>query len=162
MQLQLTYDPGEDRLLLSLGLAERSVSFWLTRRMTPLLWQVLWQRAGASLDGGVSGSAREWLLSLKQDEARQTQALTRAPRMATGLPPILVSTVKYGPDESGRHALELIDAQGKGEALKLDDSSLYALIRLLDETVEATGWALDLWRPKAPEAGASPAPSAFH
>lgn len=162
MQLQLTYDPAEDRLLLSLGLNDRSVSFWLTRRMTVLLWQVLWQRAGASLDGRASGAAREWLLSLKQDEARQTQALTRAPRMASQAPSILVSTVKYGPDETGGHALELVDALGRGEALKLDDASLYALIRLLDEAAGATEWGLDLWRPKAPQAETAPAPSAFH
>lgn len=162
MQLQLSYDPPEDRLLLSLALEERTVGFWLTRRMTALLWQALWQRAGASLDGRVSADAREWLLSLKQEAVRQTQALARVPRMASQAPPILVSTVKFGPDESGGHALELVDALGKGEALKLDDSSLYALIRLLDETAAATEWGLDLWRPRPPQAEASSAPAAFH
>lgn len=162
MQLQLTYDPAEDRLLLSLGLVDRTASFWLTRRMTALLWQALWQRAGSALDGRASADAREWLLSLQQDEARQKHALIQAPRMELRAPPILVTTVKYGPDETSGHALELLDALGKGELLKLDDSSLYALIRLLDETAAATEWGLDLWRPQTPLPEVPPASTAFH
>lgn len=162
MQLQLTYDAVEDRLLLSLRLDDRMVGFWLTRRLTMLLWQALWQRAASSVDGGASAAAREWLLSLKQDQARQTQALTLEPRLASQAPPTLVSTVKYGPDETGGHVLELTDALGNGESLKLDDASLYALIHLLDEVAAVTEWGLDLWRPRSPEAEASPAKTAFH
>ncbi len=162
MQLQLTYDPAEDRLLLSLGLADRTAGFWLTRRMTALLWQALWERAGAVIDGQTSATAKEWLLLLQQDEARQKQALTREPLMELKAQPVLVSTLKYGPDETGAHALELTDAQGKGELLKLDDGSLHALIRLLDETAAMTGWGLDLWRPHSTSPEVPPASTALH
>ena len=162
MQLQLTYDPAEDRLLLSLRLAERTAGFWLTRRLTALLWQALWARAGSVVDGQASATAKEWLLSLQQDEARQKHALTQEPMMALKAPPILVSTLKYGADEAGGHALQLTDALGQGELLTLDDSTLHALIRLLDETAAVTEWGLDLWRPLSASPDVPPASTAFH
>lgn len=162
MQLQLVYDPAEDRLLLSLAVDDRTVSFWLTRRMTALLWQALWRRAGSALDGRASAAAREWLLSLQLDEVCQKHVLTHEPRMALKVQPILATTVKFGSNETSGHALELTDLLGNGELLSLDDTSLYALIRLIDETAAATGWGLDLWRPQMPPAEVPPASTAVH
>ncbi len=149
MQLQISYDPAEDRLLLSLALGERSVGFWLTRRLTGLLWQVLWARAGSSVDAAATDTAKQWLLRLNEDRARQRQALTQEPRLQSTSPPLLVTTLQYGPATTGGHVLSLIDAVGHGEQLNLDDDSLYGLIRLLDETLATSDWRLDLWRPTA-------------
>ena len=77
-------------------------------------------------------------------------------------PPTLVTTVNYGLDEAGGHVLELLDAQGKGDSLKLDDSGWYVLIRLSDETATATEWGLDLWRPLSSLPEVLPASKAFH
>ena len=147
MQLQIAYDQAEDRLLLTLALGGRSIGFWLTRRLTRLLWRVLWRRAGSSVDAAVAGTAREWMLRLKQDRARQTQKVRQEPRLQTSSPPILVTTLQYGPGKHGGHVLSLIDAAGKGEQLTLDDDSLYGLIRLLDDALAGSEWGLDLWRP---------------
>lgn len=163
MQLQLTYDPVEDRLLLTLKLGERTLGFWLTRRFTELLWHALWQRAGASLDqqtGTTSTSARELLLAMQQ--SNQKHQVTQTPRLELNTPPILASTLKYGPNDKSGHALSLIDAAGCGELLILDDSSLHALIQLLDEIMVTCEWRLDLWRPLSTIEGISPASTALH
>ena len=162
MQLQLAYDATEDRLLLTLGLGERTVGFWLTRRFTELLWQALWKRAGASLDEKASSVAREMLLTMQQNEALRDHAVTQSPKLKLDTTPILATTLKYGPGEANGHALSLIDADGCGEALKLDDTSLHALIRLLDETLANSEWRLDLWRPLSSIPGISPASTALH
>lgn len=162
MQLQLTYDPVEDRLLLTLGLGERTVGFWLTRRFTELLWQALWKRAGASVDENASATAREMLLTMQQNEILRDHAVTQSPKLKLDATPILATTLKYGPGEASGHALSLIDAAGCGEALKLDDTSLHALIRLLDETLVNSEWRLDLWRPLSSIPGISPASTALH
>ena len=162
MQLQLAYDPAEDRLLLTLGLGERAVGVWLTRRFTEMLWQALWQRAGASLDENASAAAREMLLTMQQNEALRDHAVTQSPKLSLDVAPILATTFKYGPGETSGHTLSLIDADGCGEALKLDDTSLHALIRLLDETLVNSEWRLDLWRPLSSIPGISPASTAVH
>ncbi|MFA7269976.1 MAG: hypothetical protein WC073_11575 [Sterolibacterium sp.] len=162
MQLQLTYDSVEDRLLLSLKVGEQTMGFWLTRRFTKLLWQALWQRAGAALDMKASAAAREMLLAMQQNEASQKHPFTQSPQLELNAPPILASTLKYGPHENGGHALSLIDAAGNGELLMLGDDSLHALIRLLDEIMVTCEWQLDLWRPLASVPGLSPASNALH
>jgi len=94
MQLQISYEPAEDRLLLTLGIADRRVGFWLTRRLTAILWQALWQRAGSSVDPAVTSTTKEWLLRLKQDRARQTGEVTQEPGLQTGAPPPLVTRLQ--------------------------------------------------------------------
>lgn len=162
LQLQLAYDPAEDRLLLTLGLGERTVGVWLTRRFTELLWQALWQRAGAALDEKASATAREMLLTMQHNEARREHAVTQSPKLKLDGKPILATTLKYGPNETSGHALSLIDADGCGESLILDDASLHALIRLLDESMVNSEWRLDLWRPLSTIPGVSPASTALH
>lgn len=162
MQLQLFYNPAEDRLLLALAFPQRNVAFWLTRRMTALLWQALWKRAGSSLDTNASSLAKEWLLRLKQDRARQKQEVSRQPLLQPSVPPVLATTVRFGPGKRGGHALSLLDAQGKGERMTLDDDGLYALIRLLDETLTSSEWRLDLWRPRGPAEETGSVSQALH
>jgi len=162
MQLQISYDAAEDRLLLTLATADRRVGLWLTRRLTAMLWQVLWQRAGSSVDAGVTSTAKEWVLRLKQDRARQAQEVTQEPRLQTGSPPLLVTTLQYGPGDKGGHLLSLLDATGKGEVLTLDDDSLYGLIRLLDDTLTSSEWSLDLWRPLSAATGDSASSPVVH
>ena len=162
MQLQLFYDPAEDRLLLMLGLSGRNAAFWLTRRMTGLLWQALWKRAGSSVDANASDLAKEWLLRLNQDRARQKQDVSKQPRLQPSVPALLATTVSYGPGTKGGHVLSLTDAAGKGEKMMLDDDSLYALIRLLDDTLASSEWRLDLWRPRGPAAEIDGVSQALH
>lgn len=162
MQLQISYNTSEDRLLLTLQVSNRSIAFWLTRRLTNLLWQVLWQRAQASVDASVTNTAKEWMLRLNQDRARQTRALTQEPRLAISAPPLLVTTLQYGPAGKGGHVLSLIDATGAGEQMTLDDDSLYGLIRLLDDTLTSSEWGLDLWRPLSAETGEAQSAHVVH
>lgn len=163
MQLQISYNPTEDRLLLALSLGERSVGFWLTRRFTAMLWRALWQRAGSSVDAAaVTHTAKEWMLRLKQDRARQSQEVRQEPRLEVSMPPLLVTTLQYGPGEQGGHVLSLVDAAGNGERMTLDDDSLYGLIRLLDDTLSSCDWNLDLWRPLSPEADAAQSAQVVH
>lgn len=161
-QIQIRYEPVEDRLLLALGLGERVLGFWLTRRATALLWQMLWRRLGASLDVGVGGAAKAWLLQLRQDEARQTQALISAPRLAPDAAPMLIQSMEFGRHAGGGHALQLSDGAGRNERMRLDDASLYALIRVIEEAHPKTGWQLDLWRPAAPDSQRPAAALALH
>lgn len=167
MQLQMTYEPAEDRLLLFIGLPDRADSFWLTRRITALLWRALWQMAGAPLDNEASDSSKEWQLSLQQNEVRQKHAISQEPRKKSDTPPILVTTLQYGNEDSeakdGKsHLLGFLDASGQGVKLTLDDTTLHALIRLLDEAMVASEWRLDLWRPLSSISVVSPASRSLH
>jgi len=125
----------------------------------------LWQRAGVALDGDAGESAKEWLLSLQQQEVREKQVITREPRKASDTPPILVTTLQFGDNESTRgmgHTLNFLDASGSGVKITLDDATLHTLIRLLDETLATCEWRLDLWRPLSSVTVLSPTSQSLH
>jgi len=161
-QIQIRYEPVEDRLLLTLGLGGRVLGFWLTRRATAVLWQMLWRRLGASLDVGAAGAAKAWLLQLRQDEAKQSQSLVSAPRMAPDEAPMLIQSMEFSRHAGGGHACQLSDGAGRSARLRLDDASLYALIRVIEEAHPKTGWQLDLWRPSSPAVQGPAAALAWH
>ncbi|QDX82049.1 hypothetical protein B9N43_12810 [Denitratisoma sp. DHT3] len=163
MQLQLSHDPAEDRLLLRLDINGQGHGFWLTRRMTGLLWPVLWSHLEQGLAAGASDAARHWLLALRHQEARAGQSLAAVPPIPLIGEPRLLVTLKHGNDASGRHVLTLLDRDDDGETLTMADDGLHALIRLLYETVPTTGWDLPLPLPdQADPSGVADVPLVRH
>lgn len=156
MQLQLTYEPAEDRLLLRMDFGDRVAAFWLTRRVAALFWPILWERVQCAQEGAVSADARPWLASLQHDRLREKQVLEQLPAFVPTTPPKLVVTLQHGAGTQGGHLLGLLDAQGEGEMLTLDDESLHAMIRLLESVAATADWHLALQKPAAmPMAAAS-------
>ena len=71
-QIQVVYDPEEDRILFRLNSTEQQqFRFWLTRRYTILLLKVLAEHLDKDPDVTVQGTptAREAVRSFKQEEA---------------------------------------------------------------------------------------------
>jgi hypothetical protein len=150
MQLQMSYDAGEDRILVGINLGERVAAFWLTRRVVALLWPILWERAQSGLGGSSMTEARPWLASLQHDQVREKQVLEQLPVFVQTAAPKLVTTLRHGKAAQGSHLLGLLDIQGEGEMLTLDDESLHGMIRLLEAAVAAANWNLDLRKPDVP------------
>lgn len=156
MKAQLDYDPAEDRLLLRLTMKHGSRAFWLTRRMTGLLWRVLWRRAEAGIPAGATAAARAWLLALGHENAATKFPPTREATIEPTLPSVLVTTLKHGPLAEGHHRLGLLDDRGNGEMLALDADALHALIRLVGEVAGRAGWGLKLLPAMPLPAGLAP------
>ncbi|CAB1370923.1 hypothetical protein [Denitratisoma oestradiolicum] len=154
MQLQLSHDPIEDRLLLRLDLDGQCYGFWLTRRVTILLWPVLWSMLEHGVIPGAGTEARRWLLAMDHEKARSGQEVQQAPPISLIAPVRLVVTIQHGHQADGRHVLGLFDGSGAGETMTLDDDGLHALIRLLHETVPKAGWDIPL---SLPQSGLTPA-----
>lgn len=150
MKLQLTYDLYQDRLLLKIGLDPATVrGFWLTRRMTALLWNTLTAQLAAALDPGASSEARGWLLALQQEQVAAQHAPVAEPPLALADEPLLVTTLKYGRQPDGRQVLGLLDAAEQGEMYAVSDDIVHALLPLLQQKAAEAGWGLPLAWPAA-------------
>lgn len=152
MKLQLTYDIYQDRLLLKMALDETPArGFWLTRRMTALLWDTLTGQLAAGLAPAASAEARGWLLALQQEQVAAQHAPVVEPALALADAPLLVVTLKYGRQPDGRQLLGLLDAQEQGELYAVPDDIVHALLPLLQQKAAEAGWALPLvWPETAP------------
>jgi len=50
-QINLSFHEAEDRLLLKLGLLDKTeISVWMTRRLTKLVWRLLQSTAGTTIN----------------------------------------------------------------------------------------------------------------
>lgn len=147
MQVQLRYDPYEDRIILILEEDGQAVSWWLTRRGAIMLMTALAARARESLAAEDSGEAKSLLLDSRQEQAAQNLSDTEPPIAADN--PVLLVTIQHGGQENGGHYLNLFDATGRGYGLAFDDESLFSLIELVKQQTAQAEWNIDFTWPTA-------------
>jgi len=158
-QLQVRYDPLEDRLLTRINTRDGiEIRFWLTRRLMQRLWPEL-LRAGKHQASQtlVRGSAKATLLPETRDAAL---SMARASALAQGdfatafddqastLPlgdqPLLISRIKLSFDSQGEVRLDLSPDDERVIGMILQPALLHAFCELLCREAAKSGWDLNL------------------
>lgn len=166
-QLNIHFDPVEDRLLLRMTVAgadgRHEYRIWLTRRFIGLLWQSLQRTIDDVLqaDQRISPSGRDAVRRFQQESALaqadfSTPYAEGAADAPLGETPLLVSKARVGRAAQGGSVLTLEAAGGPAVRINLNDQLLHAFMKLLSDGARNAQWGLNL--PLATEQ--DPAPSA--
>jgi hypothetical protein len=153
-QMNISYDPLEDRLLLRITAGEPGsldeYRIWLTRRFVQVIWKVLNQAIAteAVTDPRVpkesAGALREFKQAAALAEADfSTPFEAESARTPLGPDPLLISKIQVRQQPDGQLLL-LETAQGRSVNLTLNTSLIHSFQKLLaDQTLKAQ-WDLSL------------------
>ncbi len=164
-QINLSYNPVEDRLLLRLsapspqGLVEYRM--WITRRFTRMMWLALDQvlKDESEANPRVEPRGREMVRRFEEEAALSradfsTPYEPENPVTPLGPEPMLVvkTHIKKLPD--GQRVIIMQDARSRGVNLTVGPALIHSIRKLLSDTADKAGWDLNLdLYSKAPEAG---------
>jgi hypothetical protein len=164
-QLNVTYDPLQDRVLLRVGSSDGTeIRLWLTRRLL-LGLRPMWQRAveharSLVLPAGATHDARNALIELERESVRTVgdfKSPFKAAAAPTQLPlgelPLLVSEVRLTPQPSGNLKSEW-EENGKAVTMELAPAMMHALSELIDQAVLQAEWGVTLPAPEPVAASA--------
>ncbi|MEZ5430045.1 MAG: hypothetical protein R3F31_02450 [Verrucomicrobiales bacterium] len=162
-QMQVSFDPLEDRLRFRLNTRSRTeFRFLLTRRYVRLLWQALWEmlktRRQAKKSDSLAASpsplppevaaAQSFEISLEHREAVKQGDFATPFHEGSSLPLgpgfILLSKVAVKNSPGGPQVLSIGPESGEGVDLTLDDRMLHSLCRLLADAAAKADWGIDL------------------
>lgn len=164
LQVNIGYDPGQDRLLLRISTsADLEYRLWFTRRMLRGIWPGLMQLVTASplVKQQAAPEARQAVVEFQRAQALQkaefgTEYQAPSQTATPGGEPILVHGVRMRPLGDGTHEIQLAPIDGPGVSLKLTEAMLHALVKLLQDGVKATDWDISLELPRAANASVAP------
>lgn len=146
-QIQFRYDPHEDRTLLRLTTTTRhEFRFWVTRRYAKLLWAGL--TGSAARGTAVTPALREAVLAFEQEAAiahgdfktRFDDADTCTP---LGDAPVLLARLKCMRRDENITLLAMHPLQGQGIEIRLDQTLLHSMLKLLAEAAQSAEWDLN-------------------
>lgn len=147
-QLQLRYDPLEDRLALRVSTGDgQEFRFWLTRRYTTLLLAVLdkHQAEDPEVAEHDTAEARRAVRAFKQEAASAGAAFgdsfEAAPERPLGDVPILAFRLDYRITESSL-SLTIAPKEGAGIAFTLDRNLSLNLGTMLAQALAQADWRL--------------------
>jgi len=151
-QIQMSFNPTEDRLLLRMNTTDSAgFQFWLTRRYVKLLWPVLLNML--SKDGQISiqttEDAKKEVLSFQHQEVAQKMDYSQnyqseAQQEPLGVEPILLGKISVNQRQDGTQVLSMHPEVGQGVELALNQTLLHSICKLLQDTVAKTDWDVDL------------------
>jgi len=148
-QLQMTYNPEEDRVLFRLNTnSADEFRFWLTRRYCQMLIQAL--NAHRDVDPDISTQAtpdaKQAVQSFKQEAASAKGDFEQEFKQSTNFPlgdaPQLAFKLSYSV-EQGKLKLSIQPKEGQGINLMLDQSLNFNVTKLLKSASDKAGWLLD-------------------
>jgi hypothetical protein len=156
-QMQLQFDPLQDRLLFRLNTFDKAeYRLWFTRRYTKLLWQALIH----TLEKHYVTSAqfhdphvKSAVLSFQHEQAvSQTDFNTHyyedTYTYPLGETPVLVSRIALR-EQNDAHILCLHPESGSGIEFKLDQKTLHSFLKLISESVKKSEWDIVCTLPTA-------------
>jgi len=151
-ELFVSYDAGEDRLLLRMKtLAGEEARAWITRRVAPVLWRALTTvtEADPAVQAHADPQSREAMIDFSREQALASAEFRRdyedaAPERRVFAHPLLVRDVSLDLAAGEPPRLLLHDAAGNGMDLRLGAPLAHAFCRLLADGAAAAGWGLDL------------------
>ena len=149
-QIQIRYEPLEDRALLRVATTDGSeFRFWVTRRYARLLWKALSGSAMPSTRAAIqpAPAAREAVMAFEKEAALAradfaTDYVDQGREMPLGDAPILLARVRCARQDDGALLLALHPIEGQGIEVRLDDTLLHSLIKLLGDAARAGEWDL--------------------
>lgn len=141
-QINISYDPEQDRLLLKAGTGDGTeYRVWLTRRYAGLLFRVLQEhidKAGGAhqlaSDPQTTGHLRQGAFEQAWDDGRH--------RFPLGEQGVLGYAIKAGLRKAGGINLQLLPRVGQGMNLNLDPPLLYLMTNLLEQATLQADWKL--------------------
>jgi hypothetical protein len=153
-QLQVLFDPAEDRLRIRLSTtAGEEFRLFLTRRFVRLLWPEIHKVVTASTIARVPAAVvpdevvafeREKALATTDFKTPYQEPQAEVPRrFPLGETPFLATRGRIRQDRPGLYRLTLDPQSGPGIELALDDRLMHSFIRLLDSAVQGADWNLD-------------------
>ena len=139
-QMNITYVPREDRLLLRISTQlGDEFRIWLTRRFTGLLSGVLNKYMDKS-GGAPTVASSEETKKLFKEGAMEKKYEDGDKNFPLGEAGILAFKINAGNTEDGNLQLEIAPEEGKGITVNLNDSLMYMFSNLLTQGVEQAGW----------------------
>jgi hypothetical protein len=150
-QVQITFVPGEDRLLLRVasGTAEE-FRFWLTRRfvraLRPQLEKTLSEQP--RIRSQVNPDARRELLRFEHEQAKETSDFATpfqdgaAKTLPLGAQPVLLTRFQLRSGDDGALVLGLRPEAGHGIDLNLNAQLAHSLLALMDNASRGAQWDL--------------------
>jgi hypothetical protein len=146
-QIQFRYDPHEDRTLLRLTTTTRhEFRFWVTRRYAKLLWAGL--TGSAARGANVTPALRETVLAFEQEAAIagadfKTQFNGADTSTPLGDAPVLLARLKCSRLDKGITLCAMHPVQGQGIEIRLDQTLLHSMLKLLAEAARSAEWDLN-------------------
>jgi hypothetical protein len=152
-QLNITFSPIEDRLLLRMttGAADSLAEYriWLTRRFVRVFWKTLERilETTAGMDIRVPPTSRDAVLQFQQEAVLAKADFSTpygAQNAATplGESPLLVSKIKVGKGPQGKPVLSLQTQEGHGLTMAVTPYLVHSLRKLLADAVKKVEWDL--------------------
>jgi hypothetical protein len=163
-QIQLRYDAVEDRALLRISTTGTSeFRFWVTRRYAGILRRALHEHLGhaARTAAHVPAERQHAMLDFQRDAALATSDFKTGyvddTQRSTplGEAPVLLARVGLT-RQTEATVLAMHPLRGQGIEIRLNDTMIHSLLKLLDDAARAGDWALPA---AAPETAAPAAPS---
>lgn len=164
-QIQVTFAPVEDRLLLRINTKQRQeFRFWLTRRYVAILWKAILdflrkqQEEGSGAELGQSGEGgsvttpaplQDAMLAKEHENQVSQSDFTTAYEESRYLPlgeaPLLLSGVGIRKSPDGKTALLCLNPpKGHGIEIALNNQITHSICRLVAEATKHANWDLDL------------------
>lgn len=144
-QINLTYSPEEDRLLLRVSDGELSeFRVWLTRRYTELLCGMLMEEMNKA--GGVQelASSKETLHGFKNGAFTKEYEGSHRHQFPLGEAGVLGFRINITHNEPAITNVQLLPQQGQGITLTLGRSMLFMFYNLIEQALLQANWGLVL------------------
>jgi hypothetical protein len=140
-QINVSYQPGEDRLLMKVTSNREEYRIWLTRRYTALLLGVLENQLNAL---GTPTATRTGNLAskLKQGAYEKPFKAENTRKYPLGEQGILGYRINVSKPKDGSVNLQLLPEQGQGLNLKLDEATTTMFCNLIEQGLTQTDWQL--------------------
>ena len=159
-QMQLRFEPLEDRLLLRVrGAAGEELRFWITRRYVVLAWPALRARLeqGPAAPPAGSEQTRRALASFEHESAVQaadfdTPYAEQPSTLPLGDTPLLLARFSLRDRDDGGAVLGMHPHQGQGVDLELSRPLLHSFCKLLADATARADWGIATALPVAPAA----------
>jgi len=151
-QIQMSFIPGEDRILLRMNTTDAAgFQFWLTRRYVKLLWPVLLGMLAKDeqITTQKTAVAKKEVLSFQHQEAAQNMDYSQnyqgeSNQQPLGNEPILLGKISVNDRQDATQVLSMHPETGQGIELVLNQTLLHSICKLLQDTVAKADWDMDL------------------
>lgn len=148
-QIQASFNPTEDRLLLKLHTGNQKIQAWITRRYLKLLIPAL--QGQHPKTGKPLFSPKQQALVEMSQQATPSSAAFEAPYeepeqadMPLGDHPILLAKLTFKDLESDSPELVLEPEVGVGIGLSFKPAMVSALTKIIGQAVQSAEWDLDV------------------